>query len=318
MMRQIREEGMHAATQDPAWQESVFLAWRDPVRAIGGIHRIGIEVNRGVSNMWCGVFQSGGPRFRLNQDQVPLEHFPQGRGFICGPQRSFQGDQSVHWALDTPDCRVELEMEDHATGDLWTGAGLTASVQSVATLGHYHHHCAVRGRVRLGGETFEVAGDGWRDHSWGPRHWDAILHHRNVSGFFAKGMSADFGSLLDAKGTLSPFGTIVRNGVEQRLQDFTLTVAIDQDGLTARSADVVGTLPSGEPFSARVAVADGVVVQTREYVGIETVGTMTLSSGESGFGYMAVSNNPRAGRAAPPLALNALGENGFFPKPGKA
>jgi hypothetical protein len=318
MVRDIREEGVHTAKPDEAWQESVFLAWRDPIRSVGGIHRIGIEVNRGLSNMWCGVFRTGGARFRLNQDLVPLEHHPRGEGFICGPQRLFHDDRSVRWALDTPDCMVELEVEDHATGDLWTGAGLTPSVLSVATLGHYHHHCAVRGRVRLGSESFEVAGDGWRDHSWGPRYWDAILHHRNVSGFFAKGMSADFGSLLDAKGTLSPFGTIVRDGIEQRLTDFTLTVAIDQDGLTARSADVVGRLPSGEPFSSHIDVADGVVVQTREYVGIETVGTMILSSGESGFGYMAVSNNPRAGRATPPLALNALGKNGFFPKGAKS
>lgn len=286
------------------------MAWYDPVKGFGGIHRIGIEINRCVSNMWCGVFRNDGPRFRLNQDQVPLQLHPEGKGFICGPQSLTHDDSTVRWALDTPDCGVELEVIDHATGDLWTGAN--DAVMAVATTGHYHYHCAVRGRVRLGGEWVEVSGDGWRDHSWGPRHWDGILHHRCFSGFFTNGVSADFGSLLDAKGALSRYGTIVRDGVLQQIDDYTFTVAMDDDGLTARTADVAGRLPSGEPFLGRFELAGGAVVQTREYVGIETVGTVTMSSGETGFGYMAVSNNARAGRAHPPLAIHALGENGFF------
>jgi len=310
-MQNITEEGVHEATADEAWQESVFLAWYDAKKGIGGIHRIGIETNQGVSNMWCGVFREGGARFRLNQDQVPLEHYPEGKGFICGPQRLFHDDSAVRWQLDTPDCEVELEVVDHATGDLWTGA--SDSVASVATTGHYHFHCAVKGRVRLGNEEFEVSAHGWRDHSWGPRHWDAILHHRCFSGFFEEGVSADFGSLLDAKGALSRYGTIVRDGKMEVVEDYSFTVSIDDDGLTAQRADVVGTLPDGQPFSGRFDLAEGVVVQTREYVGLEAVGTITMSTGESGFGYMAVSNNARGGRAYPPLAIHAIGENGFFP-----
>src|SRR5690606_10714940 len=138
-------------------------------------------------NMWCGVFQEGGARFRLNKDLVPLELYPDGKGFICGPQRLCYDDSTVRWELDTPDSMLELAMKGHVTGDLWTGAN--DSVMSVATTGHYHFHCAVVGRVRLADETFEVSGHGWRDHSWGPRHWDSILHHRCFSGFFAGGVS---------------------------------------------------------------------------------------------------------------------------------
>jgi hypothetical protein len=53
------KERVHQASADEAWQESVFLAWRDPSRRIGGVHRIGTEAHRGKSNMWCGPFPGG-------------------------------------------------------------------------------------------------------------------------------------------------------------------------------------------------------------------------------------------------------------------
>ena len=40
------DEGLHPAGDDPDWQESAYLAWRDPVSGLGGNHRIGNEPNR--------------------------------------------------------------------------------------------------------------------------------------------------------------------------------------------------------------------------------------------------------------------------------
>lgn len=307
--RDPAEEGVHSSSDDAAWQESVFLAWHDPVRGVGGLHRIGTEINRGLSNMWCGVFRDGGACFRRNLDGVALQPYPEGKGFACGPQTFSHDDQALRWSLQEDDCNVQLEVTDLPSGDLWVSN--TDSMMAVSVTGHFHHHCRVRGTVRLGNETFEVEGSGWRDHSWGPRHWDAILHHRCFSASFSDDYAIDFYSLLDAKGALSRGGVVARGGKVENVDDFTFTVAIDDDGLTAESADVQGRLPGGAPFAAHFDLAGAVVVQTREYVGIETVGTITLASGEKGFGYMAVSNNARGGLAQPPLAINAILEDGL-------
>jgi len=305
----LSEEGVHPASDDEAWQESVFLAWYDRERGIGGIHRLGIEPNRGLSNMWCGIFRDGGKCFRHNDQGVPLKDYPGGKGFQCGPQAFFHNDRSIFWTLDDEDCQVRLELEDLPSGNLWTEN--TESMAAVSIIGHFHHHCRVRGTVTLEGKTFEIDGCAWRDHSWGPRHWGSILHHRCFSGSFSDDHAIDFYSLLDEHGALSRGGVIASDGEVKQVKDFHFTVAIDDDGLTAESADVTGTLPDGKPFAARFDLAGAVVVETREYVGIETVGTITLDSGETGFGYMAVSNNARAGRAQPPLSINAISQAGL-------
>jgi hypothetical protein len=306
-------EGVHPASADEAWQESVFLAWRDPVRRIGGIHRIGTEANRGKSNMWCGVFQEGGAWFRLIDEGQPFGSHAEGSGFRSGPQHSFVKDGSLRWSLDSADCTLQLSIEDLASGDLWVAN--TESMARVSVTGHYHHHCRVRGQVRLAGESIRIDGFGWRDHSWGVRHWDAILHHRCFSASFGDNHAIDFYSLIDAQGSLSRGGVVVRDGRKEIIEDFRFTVALEDDGLTARSADVRGRYPSGEPFAAHFNLTGAAVVQTREYLGIESVGEIALASGEKGFGYVAVSTNPRSGRGVPPLVLAAVGKNGLTRDP---
>ena len=44
------EEGSHPVGDDPLWQESVFIVWRDRRRPIGGVFRLGHE-----------PYQGGGP-----------------------------------------------------------------------------------------------------------------------------------------------------------------------------------------------------------------------------------------------------------------
>jgi hypothetical protein len=308
-----RKEFVHQASADAAWQESVFIAWRDPKRRIGGVHRIGTEAQRGKSNMWCGVFREGVTCFRLNQEGEPFVPYPDSAGFICGPQRSFVEDEIVRWSLESNDCTVDLSVEDLPSGDLWVAN--TESLAKVSVTGHYHHHCRVRGRVRLGGETIPIDGFAWRDHSWGVRHWDGILHHRCFSASFGDDHAIDFYSLVDVQGALSRGGVVARGGRKEVIEDFRFTVALEDDGLTARSADVRGRYPSGELFAAHFDLTGAVVVQTREYLGIESVGEITLATGEKGFGYVAVSTNARSGRGVPPLVLAAVAKNGLTRDP---
>ena len=44
--------------------------------------------------------------------------------------------------------------------------------------GHYEQLVAGHGTVTLGDESWEVSGHGLRDHSWGPRFWQAPWYYR--------------------------------------------------------------------------------------------------------------------------------------------
>jgi hypothetical protein len=44
--------------------------------------------------------------------------------------------------------------------------------------GHYEQHVGARGVIRVGDEEWSVDGYGLRDHSWGPRYWQAPWYYR--------------------------------------------------------------------------------------------------------------------------------------------
>jgi hypothetical protein len=55
--------------------------------------------------------------------------------------------------------------------------------------GHYEQLIAGKGTIRVGDEEWEVDGFGLRDHSWGPRYWQAPFYYRWLTANFG----ADFG-----------------------------------------------------------------------------------------------------------------------------
>jgi hypothetical protein len=48
--------------------------------------------------------------------------------------------------------------------------------------GHFNQHAAVSGRIHVGAEVWPIEGFGWRDHSWGPRSWQAVPWYRLLIG----------------------------------------------------------------------------------------------------------------------------------------
>ena len=105
------DEGLHPAGDDPDWQESAYLAWRDPVSGLGGNHRIGNELNRETANLWCGVYHESGTRFRCNGEALPLVRLEE-VGLCAGPQRLFHDGEQLRFVLDGDGCRADLEITD--------------------------------------------------------------------------------------------------------------------------------------------------------------------------------------------------------------
>lgn len=302
------KESRHPHESDPWWQESVFLAWRDDTSGIGGVHRIGTEINRDTSNCWLGLFRDTDAQWRHVQEDLPFVEMGEG-GFGCGPARFRVDAEGLHWQQEADDAACSLTIRDFPGANLWHGGG--SATKNLSEHDHYHNFCSVIGTVRLGAQTWTVKGVGWRDHSYGIRHWDQVMHHRCVAGSFGPGHALDFMSWVSVDGRLVHGGCEIRDGIKRDISEFDLTIAVDEDGISARSADVKGVLPSGKRFALHFESYGSILVYRGAYAGIETTGMSTLDSGERGFGYMACSNNARLGRAYPPLVLNALKENGL-------
>jgi len=53
------------------------------------------------------------------------------------------------------------------------GSSLPEDPAQAFARGHYEQHVGARGVIRVGDEEWALDGYGLRDHSWGPRFWQA-------------------------------------------------------------------------------------------------------------------------------------------------
>jgi len=88
-------------------------------------------------------------------------------------------------------CAVEFSLE--GLSPVHGGEPVTADQQTMYgrdfSLGHFFQHTRTTGTIRVGADEWSIDGLGWRDHSWGPRHWTNINFYR----LFIANFGEDFG-----------------------------------------------------------------------------------------------------------------------------
>lgn len=99
---------------------------------------------------------------------------------------------------------------------------------------HYEQHMRVTGSLvlpgRLGGEL-RMEGHGMRDHSWGPRYWQAARSYRFITANFSDNLGLSF-SIFGGGGG---HGLLVRGRGLQRVKDVQLRTKWDGAGDAGRA-----------------------------------------------------------------------------------
>lgn len=309
----IADEGLHPASDDIDWQESVYLAWRDAASGLGGNHRIGNEVNRATANLWCGVYHEDGTRFRHNGEDLPLTRLAE-HGLSGGPQRLFHDGHQLRFALESPDCTIDFEVDDEAGPVTEAGentfrgsAGATGTIFS----NNFHTFCRVRGTVVLGGRTATVEGQAWRDHSWGVRRWNSFVSSRSFGGSLGSSLQFRYGSMVGANGSFHRQGALLRDGEPLPLAGTEMLVHLDDDSIRCPVAELRYRVAGGDDVHVRIETIGGMLGVTRERCGWESVGDVWVDGQGGGWGFLEVNNNPRNGREAPAFVLGEAMTNGL-------
>ena len=243
------DEGLHPAGDDPDWQESAYLAWRDPVAGLGGNHRIGNELNRGTANLWCGVYTDAGDRFRSNGEGLDLFRLD-GHGLVAGPQRIFHDGERLRFVLDGDGCRADLEITDagaRAFANAHTFTGTSGTAGTIFS-NNFHVFCRVRGAVTLDEESWKVDAPAWRDHSWGARRWDSFVSSRSFGGEHGQGADAlrfRFASMVGTNGSFFRVGSLERAGERVHVASAEMRVHVDDDSVRCPAAEVRYLLEDG-------------------------------------------------------------------------
>lgn len=211
------DEDRHPAVPGDLWNESYYFNFVDAERGVGGYFRVGFRENAGETNVWCHLMRDGKPiyhRFRLN-----LPYSDTGLDGLAV--------DGISCELLVPTKTVRMRFDDrHLSVDLvWDGyaevfeahAGKDdAGLPTVLGSGHLLQSSEVTGTIRLGEEQIDVAGFGFRDHSWGIRDWQGVSQWVTATGQFGRDRafvlgrmqnlnrdrSDSFGYLYDGKETL--------------------------------------------------------------------------------------------------------------------
>jgi hypothetical protein len=203
------DELPHAVGADPAYSESVYFNFVDAESGVAGLLRVGNRPRAGHGEVTVLMYLPGGaaafryarpalasPSFALEGLRVDfLEPLRRTRVQYAGevhvlargedledPRRAFAASLVQELALD-------LRFEGVMPLVGWKQGTVEATLDAGGAFApnHFEAICTVRGALQIGGRSLAVDGHGVRDHSWGPRTWQAPEYYRWLSGISAEG-----------------------------------------------------------------------------------------------------------------------------------
>ena len=118
-----------------------------------------------------------------------------------------------------PRAALSIDLVHTAVGPLYGSADdeaeAAASHEQQFAKAHYEQHMRVTGALEIDGERIDIAGNGLRDHSWGPRYWQAIEGYEWLTMNFGDDLGAML-SVIRRPGKAARIGGVLVRGDERR------------------------------------------------------------------------------------------------------
>ncbi|BBY66117.1 DUF7064 domain-containing protein [Mycolicibacterium helvum] len=236
----------HEVGAEVNFNESMYFEFHDPALDLGGFLRLANRPNEGIGERTVCLYLPGGAvGFGFLRPTVTTNEAMNAGGLVVEvlqPMEElsirFGGDLCVMAdprAMNDPKAALASHPMVRADIELRYRALAGAHEQTFESDGqsfaphHYEQLCAVSGRIQLGPDRFTVAGHGLRDHSWGPRSWQAPWFYR-----WLHGCSAEFGFMAayfgDPDGSSRCGGFVFDGSVLHACDEVKITTARDHDG----------------------------------------------------------------------------------------
>ena len=254
----------HPLGPESNFNESMYFNFFDPERGIGGFLRLGNRANEGHAEMTVilyvedgqalfmfkrppidhnDAFDAGGCRFEVIDPGQKLRTVYEGSMLDLKDPRAMADPSKAF--KDSPRRRVVVDLLHDAVGPMYGSAGSQSESDLPAdqqfAKAHYEQHMAVTGELRIDDQVLPISGFGLRDHSWGPRFWQAIESYEWLTLNFGR----DFGAMVsivrrDAEHQRSG-GVIVRGDELIAVTEAEITAEFEDNGLYHRTvhADLI-------------------------------------------------------------------------------
>jgi hypothetical protein len=250
----------HPLGSESNFNESMYFNFFDRVRSLGGFVRLGNRANEGHAELTVclylpdgrvlftfqrpqissnAAFDAGGLRFEVLEAGQRLRTTYEGALLeladpraMADPGRAFR---------ESPRKRVSLDLVHDAVGPLYGSAGHGDEAGKPADQqfgkAHYEQHMHVTGALAIDGERLAIDGYGLRDHSWGPRYWQAIHSYEWLTLNFGPDLGAMVSVIQrDPEGKqVRRGGVLVRGDEIENLVDAQVEADYDESGLHHRA-----------------------------------------------------------------------------------
>jgi hypothetical protein len=201
------DEYMHELGPEPNFNESMYINCFDPRHQVGGWFRMGNRANEGYAEMTICLYLPGGRvGFMFKRPNIDSNDALDAGGLTWTMVRPFE-ELRIDYVgkvvvLDEPEqmadpktaftnnpyagCEVHLTFTGQGRESMFGGEPdepHEAPGEEFAK-GHYEQLVAGQGSIRVGDEEWDIDGFGLRDHSWGPRYWQAPWYYRWLTANF--------------------------------------------------------------------------------------------------------------------------------------
>lgn len=288
------DDFMHENSGEENYNESAYYNFYDPRQRVGGFVRLGNRPNEGHAEMTTCFYlpdgrvafvfkrpeiasnaahDAGGLRFAVREPFV--EHHVTYRGHACmltnplemaEPRAAFAAnpfvpvDLDVRWLGLSPVYGGEPRRRD---GDRWVSVRAEKAGQEFAK-GHLEQHGRTVGTLAIGDERFTLDAPGIRDHSWGPRYWQAPKYYRWLTMSFGDDLGAVPSLVVQRDGRELHAGYVFRKGRDNEaiIRTEVETEYVGEQGLHDRMRVRV-TTKSGETIAVTGKVLSMIPLRNR-------------------------------------------------------
>jgi hypothetical protein len=224
------DEYMHELGPEPNFNESMYINVFDPGQRIGGWFRMGNRANEGTAEMTvCLYLPDGRVAFMFKRPAIssndaldaggltwtmvtPFEELRvdySGKVVVLSEPLQMADPKQAFANNPFAECEVHLTFTGQGRASMFGGEPdrpHEAPGEEFAK-GHYEQLVEATGTIRVGDEEWDVRGCGLRDHSWGPRYWQAPWYYRWLTANFGRdlGFMASRVARKDGPGTRGGF-----------------------------------------------------------------------------------------------------------------
>lgn len=199
------DEYMHELGPEPNFNESMYVNCYDPLINLGGWFRIGNRANEGTAEMTVclylpdgrvafmfkrpsisnnDAFDAGGMKWNVVApfEEIHLSYV--GKVLVMVDPVDMANPKAAFANNPYETCEVQLQFHGQGRASMFGGEPDTPHEVPGEEFakGHYEQLVMGAGTIRVGDKEWTISGHGLRDHSWGPRYWQAPYYYRWLTG----------------------------------------------------------------------------------------------------------------------------------------